>query len=512
MKKKYNYLMWVLIFLISPVVLSSANNVIFWGSTSSPETLDPAQAWDDTSVLFTFNIYETLIKLNPETFEIEPLLAVSWKAKNQGKMWIFKLRQGVKFHDGTDFNASSVVFSFQRQLDKNFKYRYYDFPIFEEIFRNIKSVIAVDSHTVAFALKEPFYPFLATLSSSGASIISPTAAKKYRAKFLQNPVGTGPFILKSWEMGERVVLVSNPLYWRGKPALDKFVHKHVSKYDQLHKLFRQGDIDIIDSISISRTVGLKNVQWVTIERVPTLSVNFIAFNFNNKYLQRENIRRAIRYLWEDRVLKYVFQDFVVPLNSVLPKGIPGYREILPEKKFSLSKSKDLLNKEQIDEKIKLIFLLPSNSGLQRQMIQWFSKNLKRVGIELSIQSFPNQEYLKKVEKGEFDLTISGWIVDYPDSHDLISALFNAQLQKSGFVNLSGYEDEVLRKQIDKIAIESNMVERRKMIERIIQKIDNKALCIPIYQNTSVLIYNNKRIKKVSVSPYGNISLFDIVKK
>jgi ABC-type transport system substrate-binding protein len=93
MKIKYNYLMWVLIFLISPVVLSSANNVIFWGSTSSPETLDPAQAWDDTSVLFTFNIYETLIKLNPETFEIEPLLAVSWKAKNQGKMWIFKLNQ-----------------------------------------------------------------------------------------------------------------------------------------------------------------------------------------------------------------------------------------------------------------------------------------------------------------------------------------------------------------------------------------------------------------------------------
>jgi len=510
-KKGISTVLFFILFFYSMGV-SSAKKVVYWGSAFNPETMDPAQAWDDVSVFFASNIFETLVRLNPETFDFEPSLALSWEAKNQGKMWIFKLRKNVKFHDGTDFNARAVVFSFQRQLDKDFKFRYYDFLPFEEIFKNIKSVVMVDPYTVVFHLHDSFYPFLSILSSSGASIISPAAAKKYQAKFFQNPVGTGPFMLKSWEGSERIILEVNPEYWKGKAGFDEFVYKVIPKYDQLHKLFRQGDIDILDSISISRTVGLKNVQWATIHKAPALSVNFIVFNYKNRYLQNENIRRAIKYVWDDRILKYVFQDFVVSLNSVIPKGIPGYRDILGKKEFSISKSRDILDKEKINKKIKLIFVVQNTSTLERQTVQLFSRNLNRVGIELDIQSLSSEEYKKKIEKGHFDLAISGWIADYPDSHNILSALFNAQLQESGWANLSGYKDKGLRKSLNQIAIESNVWTRKSMIEGIIRIIDEKTLCIPIYQKTYVLIYNNKRIEKVGMSPHGNIALFDIIKK
>jgi peptide/nickel transport system substrate-binding protein len=512
MRKKGIPILLVFALLLCFEGLSSARKVICWGSASNPETMDPAQAWDDVSVFFATNIFETLVRLNPETFDIEPSLALSWETKKQGKMWVFKLRKNVKFHDGSDFNARAVVFSFRRQLDRKFEFRYFDFLPFEEIFRNINSVVAVDSHTVVFHLHDPFYPFLSSLSSSGASIISPTAVRKHKAKFFQNPVGTGPFKLKSWDKSERIVLVANPEYWKGKAGFDEFIYRVIPKYDQLHKLFRQGDIDILDSVSISRTVGLKNVKWATIHKTPALSVNFIVFNFKNKYLQNENIRRAIKYVWDDRVLKYIFQDFVVPLNSVIPQGLPGYRNILARKECSISKSRDLLDKEQIHEKIELVFVLHNDSSLEKQVVQLFSKNLNRVGINLNIQSVSGEEYKKKIEMGLYDLAISGWIADYPDSHNILSALFNMQYQAGGFANLSGYQDEELRRFINKIAIESNVWTRQNMIERIIRKIDDKTLCIPIYQKTYVHIYNNRSIEKVRISPHGYIDLFNIVKK
>lgn len=512
MRKKGTSFVWFFLLFFCLVGSSTAKKVVYWGSALNPESMDPAQAWDDISVFFASNIFETLVRLNPETFDLEPSLALSWEAKNQGKMWVFKLRKNVKFHDGTDFNAQAVVFSFQRQLDKDFKFRYFDFLPFEEIFKNIKSVVTIDPYTVVFHLHDSFYPFLSILSSSGASIISPTAAKKYKAKFCQNPVGTGPFRLKSWDKPDRIILEANSEYWKGKAGFDEFVYKVIPKYDQLHKLFRQGDIDILDSISISRTVGLKNVQWATIHKIPALSVNYISFNYKNRYLQNENIRRAIKYVWDDRILKYVFQDFVLSLNSVIPKGIPGYRDILGKNEFSISKSRSILEKEKINEKIKLTFVLPSASSLDRHTVQLFSRNLNRVGIELDIQSVSNEEYKKKIKNGQFDLTISGWIADYPDAHNILSALFNAQLQEGGFANLSGYKDKELRESIKKIAIESNVWKRESMIEGIVRIIDKKTLCIPVYQRTYVLIYNNKRIEKVGMSAHGNIALYDIIKK
>ncbi len=512
MKKKNKYFVIMVLFILSHLVFSSSDHVVYWGTSGGPETFDPAQAWDEVSVFFTSSLFDTLVRLNTNTSEIEPSLAVSWEAKSDGKIWVFKLRKGVKFHDGSDFDSSAVVFSFERQMDKKFKYRYYDFPLFSEIFGNIKSVVAIDPHTVVFYLKESFFPFLATITSSGASIVSPAAVKKHKEKFRENPVGTGPFMLKTWEKGKRVVLSRNTNYWRGKPKFDELVSIINPKFEVLHNLFVKGKIDCLDSISISRTVGIKKLRWVTVKLMPTLSVSYIAFNFKNTYLQRENIRKAIRYSWDDRILKYVFQDFVVSLNSILPRGMPGYKEISGKKSFSITKAKELLKKEKISEKISLNFLLLNNTGLERQMISLFSKNLQRVGIELKMINVSQAEYQKRIRKGDFDLAVSGWISDYPDPHSIISSLFYPQLLEQGFANLSSYENEKIRFDIRNAVRESDAIKRREKYKKIIRVINDKVLCIPVFQNTSVVIYNNKKIKQISINAIGNISLFDIETK
>ncbi|MCK4835057.1 MAG: hypothetical protein KAT17_00380, partial [Candidatus Aminicenantes bacterium] len=348
--------------------------------------------------------------------------------------------------------------------------------------------------------------------SSTAAIVSPAAVQKYRQKFYQNPVGTGAFMFKSWEKKKRIVLVANPNYWRGKPAIDEFVSITSDKHEILHKLFRQEKIDIIDSVSISRTAGLKNLRWATIKLIPTLSVTFIAFNFKNKNLKKENIRKAIRFAWDPRFLKYVFQDFVVPINSILPRGMPGYKTEMRTKNFFINKARELVEKENITGVIKLRFLLLNDSSLERQIVSLFSKNLKRIGIELELESVSREKYKKRIGSGDFDLTFSGWIADYPDPHSIISPLFNDQLQEKGFANLSQYKDASIKAQIESIASEVNTPKRIKKVAGIIKGVYDHVLCIPIFQDTTVIVYNNKKIKHIIVSPINNISLFDIEKK
>lgn len=494
--------------LLTISVFGFSKEVIIGGSISGPQTLDPAQAWEEISVSLISNLFETLVKLNPETSEIEPGLALTWKTRNQGKTWIFNLKKGVRFHDGSIFDSESVVFSFKRQMDKTFKYRFCDTPLFDGIFKNLLSVSAMDSHTVAFDLKDPFYPFLASLTSSCAAIVSPAAVKKYGKKFYENPVGTGPFRLKIWEKGKRIILMANPDYWGGRPKFDEYINIE-NNYESMHKLFRDKKYDFINSVSISRTAGLKNMSWVTLKLFPNFSITFIAFNFKNKYLQKENIRKVIRYSWDDRILKYVFQDFVLSLRSVLPSGIPGYREILNSKEFSIEKASRLIKREISGEKIILNFLMPKESSLDRLMISKFLKNLKRVGIEVQLESLSQNEYDRRIRNGDFDLTFSGWISDYPDPYSILSALFDGQLQKNGFANISSYQDDGLRLKIQQTVIESDTHRRREIFEEIIKRIDEKVLCIPIYQAAAVMVFNNQKINRMVVTPVGNLSLFDI---
>jgi peptide/nickel transport system substrate-binding protein len=180
------------LFILAMAAPLAADRVVRSGSLAEPATIDPAQSWDDTSSFYVGNIFDTLVRLNPQTMNIEPLLAVSWETSQDGRTWTFNLRRGITFHDGTPFDADAVVFTFFRQMDPANPNRRDDFPLFAEIFTCLQTVRKTNSQQVQFVLTEPFFPFLAALSVECAAIVSPTAVNKYGAEFARHPVGTGP--------------------------------------------------------------------------------------------------------------------------------------------------------------------------------------------------------------------------------------------------------------------------------------------------------------------------------
>ena len=188
------------------------------GLVAEPTSLDPGQLTDINSMKLLGAIYDTLVRFKPNSFDLAPGLATSWDMSGDGLLYTFKLRQGVKFHDGTDFNADAVKFTYDRLLDPNSPYADTGpFPFAPGYYGSIAETIVVDPATVQFRLKHPDSALVNAFTLNTGRIVSPQAVKTARANFAQNPVGTGPFKFVSWDHNVRIALAANPNYWDGAP-------------------------------------------------------------------------------------------------------------------------------------------------------------------------------------------------------------------------------------------------------------------------------------------------------
>jgi peptide/nickel transport system substrate-binding protein len=498
----------VITFLVMAASLI-AKNIVQSGSTNDPLSLDPARVWDDTSSFYIHNIYDNLVRLNPQTMKIEPFLASAWETSENGRLWTFTLRQGINFHDGTPFNAEAVVFTFFRQMDPANKNRQLDFPLFAEIFTHLQAVEKIDATTVRFRLSEPFSPFLATLITECAAIVSPTAVKKFGGNISEHPVGTGPFKLGKWFRGKRLTLEANDNYWRGRPAIDEFINIVEPRSETLINSFKEGNLDILFTYSISKMVSFSKLNWVKIMTSPSLSISFAAFNFQHAPLDRKGVRQAISLAWDPQLLKLVFQDFVLPIHTLLPKGMLGYasKEEL-QNNFSLERAKAILKKESLPNDLQLELVLPVEDTLIFQLFSLYAKNLKQIGIKLKIIRLPATEYERRIASGNYDLTFTGWIADFPDPDSIFSPLFSKQLQSQGFANLSGCGRKDIKAKLSQAQCESDQEKRGEIYRQISSAISIDSLAIPFFQDKKIIVYKQK-IGHIPENPLGRLFLYDL---
>jgi len=497
----------LLLVLAAPL---APERVIRSGSPREPQSLDPARAWDDTSAFYIHNLFDNLVRFDPQTMRIEPSLAASWETSEDGLTWTFNLRQGPRFHDGTPFDADAVVFTFFRQMDPANPGRQDEFPMFPEIFPFLRAVKKISRHQVQFILSEPFFPFLPSLTVECAAIVSPAAVRKAGKSFARQPVGTGPYRLSSWQKDKRLVLSANPDYWRGRPLVDKYIDTIDARAEMLNNYFQEGQLDIIHAYSISKMVSYKKQDWVQVITAPSLSVAFLVVNDSRPALQSRNVRQALRHAWDPRILTLVYQDFVVPIHTLLPKGLAddGY-EAQPAG-FSLATAQALIKKES-GGKLQLEMILLKDDGLLFQLVSLYAKALKQAGIRLKLNRLDPDAYARRVARGDFDLTYSGWIADYPDPDSMLSPLLSEQLQKQGFANIVGSQRRGLRERLVQARRESDPAKRLALYREIDRAVIHDGLIIPLFQDKKVLLCHRK-LGRIQPTPLGRFSLFDVKMK
>jgi len=230
MMKKIIVIMTVLAFAITSIAMAAPKKggTLVFGRGGDSVGLDAAYETDGNSFLVCDNIFEALVFYKDESTALEPGLAKSWEISPDGKTYTFNLREGVKFHDGTPFNADAVVFSIGRMMkERNVKFfgkgleipaqeRPPEYWVSMEMDKTVGSIEAVGEYTVVFKLKRIEAPFIANMGMDFANIISPAAFLKNPKEFLRNPVGTGPFKFVKWITGDRIVLTRNNDYWDKK--------------------------------------------------------------------------------------------------------------------------------------------------------------------------------------------------------------------------------------------------------------------------------------------------------
>ena len=502
--------LFVFTILVLSVFIYSSEKILK-ANLTEPDSLDPPASWNISALTYEANIFDTLLKYDEKTLNLIPSLATKWKVSKDGKKYTLFLRKGVKFHDGSEFKADSVVFTFRRGLSK--EKGKYKFPVFKELFKMIKGIKKIDNYTVEFELNKKFSPFLYTLTSATGSIVSPNSLRNKNRRFCFKPIGTGPFIFKEWKKGDRLTFVANKNYWGEKPAIDVFINVFPKNFGELSYdpllLMKQNIIDFSTQYSLSKMVSLKKIKWIKIKKIPLWGISFLSFNLKKKIFHNVNFRKALSYLWNEKALRYIYQDYVIPVNSLIPPNTIYSKENNYKSKrynYSLKKAKYFLRKANIKGPITLkYYTYNSPRALSYEMILRYKNNLKKAGIDLKIEFVNNKEYVKLLKRQNYDLLLSGFIADYPELYSFFSPLFSEEGLNEGISTFFYYKNFKQIRNLLNRASELPLKERIRVYKKVNEISMEDAICIPIMQVLEVLIYKSK-IKGLNEDILGTIFL------
>ncbi len=259
--------------------------VLVFGSSGDASRLDPADVTDGESIQRMDNIFEGLVEYEPGSTEIKPCLAESWEISEDGTEMVFHLRKGVKFHDGTEFNADAVVFSFERQYNPEHPYHQYgEWPYWGYMFSDIEKMEKIDDYTVKLTLKAPNASIMTSLAMFTVAIVSPANAEKYKEDAFKNPCGTGPFKFVEWVKDDHITLEANENYWRERPNIDKLIFRVIEDPSARLLALEVGEIHGMEYPNPADFERIEANPDLVLMSEPGMNIGYMAMNTGYGYV------------------------------------------------------------------------------------------------------------------------------------------------------------------------------------------------------------------------------------
>lgn len=375
---------------------------------------------------------EPLLTYDPETGKFGPLLALSWEASADQKVWTFKLRPGVKHHDGTAFDAADVAHHYNRILDPKNRARSRTF------ISAIAKVVAKDDLTVEFHLKHPWQallPFMSTTSMSGPI---PSSENVDADKQNRHPVGTGPFRFVRWASADRIVVERNPNYWNaGEINLDRITFRILPDTQTRFASLKSGEVDVIWTDRGATIVQARKDKDFTYLTTQGAGGAITLLNTRVPPLDDQRIRQAVAHAWNQQAIIQISWQGTKPavrhpLGKAMDCGQNGYLGYDPKKARELVKAYG---------KPVRINMIHTTTPRGRELGEVMQQMLKQVGIELVLEPVDQGTLVKRVFTRKYG--ISGWRI--ADGADIGPQLFALTFSKSSY-NLTGWS----KPEIDKL--------------------------------------------------------------
>ncbi|WP_309081345.1 ABC transporter substrate-binding protein [Zhihengliuella sp.] len=506
---------------------SDVDSTFVFAASSDPQSLDPAFASDGESFRVSRQIFEGLVGVKEGTADPEPLLAESWEQSEDGLTYDFTLKEGVKFHDGTDFNAEAVCANFDRWynftgIQQAESVGYYYNSLFKGYADSPENAVyescsVTSDNEVQVKLAKPFAGFIAALSLPAFAMQSPTAMEEYGADEISgtaeapvlseyaqgHPVGTGPFKFDSWETGSSIRLSAFEDYWGEQGQVQEIIFRVIDDPTSRRQSLEAGDIDGYDLVAPADTAALEEAGFKIEARDP-FTILYLGINHEVEELAKPEVRQAIAHaIDKEALVSQTLPEGTEVATQFVPESVNGHTDDVTKYEYDPEKAKQLLADAGYPDGFTVQFNYPT--GVSRpymptpeQVFSNLSAQLKEVGITVDAQ--PNKwspDYLDRIQGGsDHGLHLLGWTGDYNDTDNFVGVFFGGEKPEFGFDN-----PELFAKIAEARTI-PDVEEQTPLYEEINQDISEFVPAIPLAHPAPSLAFD-PRVESYPTSPVND---------
>ncbi len=483
-------------------------NTITVGSLADAKRLLPPLASDSASGGISSLVFNGLTKFDKD-IKLTGDLAESWEVRNGGLEIIFHLRKGVKWHDGVEFTADDVIFTYETMVDPKVPTPYASY------FDLVESVEALDRYTVRVTYREPFAP---ALEYWGMGIIPKHILEGQditEDRFNRNPIGTGPYRFKEWLTGQKIVLEAYDEYFEGRPNIDRYVMRVISDPATMFLELKFGGLDWMGltppQFKLQANTDFFNRNFQKF-RYPAFVYTYMGYNLLDPKFRDKRVRRALTHaINKQDIIDGVLMGYGTPTTGPFLPGFWAYNPDVNEPEYNPGKARELLSEagwspgpDGILRKDgePFIFTVITNQGNKGriQTAQIIKEHLRAVGVEMKIKVLEWQAMLHEfIDKKRFEAVIMGWggLAGDPDIH----LIWHSSQTKEGAFNFISYKNE----EVDRLLVEGRQtfdLERRKKIYHRVHELLAEDQPYTFLFVPDALPVIHKRFKGIEKAPLG----------
>lgn len=458
--------------LAAPAFAQTPPNVLVVGQIAEPKSLDPHAVTAVNDFRILMNVYDGLTRYKDGTLEPEPSLAESWTISDDAKTYTFKLRQGVKFHDGTDLDAEAVKFNFDRMLKEDHPYHNTGpFPL-AFYFSSVEETNVIDDYTVEFKLKEPYAPFLSNLAYPTGLIVSPAAVMEHGEDYGRNPSGTGAFKFVEWDANAKVVIARNDDYWDGAAALEAVIYRPITDANTRIAEMLSGGLDIMVETPPDALAQFRdNSDFAVLEQAGP-HVWFLILNLKEGPFADKKVRQAANYAINKKALvENILQGTAeVAAGPTPPAFAWAYNDALQPYPYDPDKAKALLKEAGYDGEELTFYVTEGGSGMLDPVAMGtaIQADLEAVGMKVKIETYEWNTFLGKVNpglEGKADMAEMAWMTNDPDTLPYLALRTAAWPEEGGF-NSGYYSNDKVDELLNKARQSTDQSERASLYKEM----------------------------------------------